>query len=267
VKTENLTLSKIEGSARALLERAKENHTIQGSRIQSIDGQAGRYNERLAPNEFSFDQVYHDVWRIFFTPSQPVARLIQREMDRMELVPGDYAAAHLRALYGRTKDRSHSVATEWTRNALNCASTLRPGGPFLFSSDHTFSQRAALQYGVERNSKVVTRIHDKLPLHLEKTDHWELTEPSEFYDTFVDLYLMGMSQCVTFNRGGFGHWASLIGYNSTCQHNQKTTVKGIGVYCNWTDPDVPPPAYRRRIAPLFREPMEGSAELGQAVLT
>jgi hypothetical protein len=184
-----------------------------------------------------------------------VAKLIKAEMDRKELVPGEYSAAHLRALYGRTMDREETEAKEWTRNALNCASNLRPGGPFLFASDHTYSQTAALEYGLERNTKIVSRTHDKLPFHLDKVDDWKSRQPSEFYDIFVDLYLMGMSRCLTYNRGGFGQWALLIGYNSTCFVSQKTSEAGIGYRCNWTKPIVPGPKIRRSIAPLFQEPI------------
>jgi hypothetical protein len=226
------------------------------SRFQSVTGGEEQYNNYLQ-NETDFRQIYHDVWRVFFTPSLPIRSLIQAEIDRMGLVPGEYASAHLRALYGRTTERTSVVATEWTRNALNCASKLRPGGPFLFASDHTYSANAAVGYGMSKGTKVVARKHDKQPLHLDKVWNWETLHPVEFYDTFVDLLLMGMGRCVIYNRGGFGQWALLISYNSSCFQNQKTSRYGIGVPCNWTEPAIPRMDARRSIAPLFLEPMGG----------
>jgi hypothetical protein len=39
-----------------------------------------------------------------------------------------------------------------------------------------------------------------------------------YYDTFVDLYLLAGSRCMTYNIGGFGHWASLLSFNSSCSY-------------------------------------------------
>ena len=225
------------------------------TRIQSINGGADYYNEELAAGEANFEDVYHDVWRIFFTPSPPVRQILETEMNAMGLVPGEYAAAHLRALYGRIEERPKAQAKEWTENALNCASKLRPGGPFLFASDHSYSTQAAIAYGKERSTKVVAREHQNLPLHFDRAENMESRQPQEFYDSFVDLYLMGMGRCVTFNRGGFGAWALLIGYNATCRQNQKTSQAGIGVRCNWTEPAMPVVEVKRSGAPLFLEPM------------
>ena len=173
----------------------------------------------------------------------------------MGLVPGQYAAAHLRALYGRVTERTDEQAMEWTQNAINCASTLRPGGPFLFASDHSYSTTAAIAYGREMSTKIVSRRHDKPPLHLDRADNIEKRHPQEFYDTFVDLYLMGMGRCMVFNRGGFGTWALLIGYDSKCYQNQKTSSQGIGFKCNWTKPDQSLPLPQASGTPLFCEPM------------
>ena len=175
------------------------NISLLRSRTQSVDGHSEVYNNELQPGEASFEDIYHDVWRIFFTPNKTVAALIEKEIDRMGLVPGEYVASHMRALYGRIVDRKKSVAEDWTKNAVHCASTLRPGGPILFASDHTYSQEVALEYGRALNTTLVSRIHDKLPLHMDKAENWTSLSPSDFYDVFVDLYLMGMGRCVSTN--------------------------------------------------------------------
>ena len=124
------------------------------SRVQSVTGGAEMYNEELGPGEPSFEQVYHDVWRIFFTPSLPVRATIETYMKMWDFYPGEYAAAHLRALYGRTKERTDEQATEWAQNAMNCASTLRPGGPFLFAPSFLFDPSCPLLwYGEAYSSR------------------------------------------------------------------------------------------------------------------
>lgn len=225
------------------------------TRIQSLTGAAQFYNEDLLPGESTFDEVYHDVWRVFFTPSAPVRATIESLMEKWNLSPGEYAAAHLRALYGRVEERPDDQATEWAQNAINCASSLRPGGPFLFASDHSFSTQAALNYGKVMHTKVVARPHQSLPLHIDNAENILERKPSEFYDVFIDLYLMGMSRCLTYNRGGFGHWALLIGYNSSCYHNQKTSAAGIGAPCNWTAPESPTNDKKASKAPYFPPPI------------
>jgi hypothetical protein len=120
------------------------------TRHQSVTGAAEAYDPQLEPGESTFNNVYHDVWRIFFTPSEPVKVIMEQELQG--LVPGQFAAAHLRALYGRVTMETRTMADvkEWTRNGLNCASQLHPGGPFLFVSDHPQAPQLALEYGHEK---------------------------------------------------------------------------------------------------------------------
>jgi hypothetical protein len=190
----------------------------------------------------------------------PVRKELEHNINEMELVPGEYAAAHLRALYGghRVETRSLKTVEDWTHNALNCASQLRPGGPIFFASDHTYAIEIAQSYGVEKSSKIVARKHgERRPYHFEKAENWESLQPSDFYDTFVDLLLIGMGKCVNFNRGGFGSWGLLIGYSSTeCSNSQKTSIKGIGVRCNWTEAGEPSQLAQRSKAPLFLDPLD-----------
>lgn len=230
------------------------------TRLQSLTGFAEYYDALSAPGEASFADVYHDVWRIFFRPSPPVAEWIEHEMTNLQ--PGKYAAAHVRALYGRIVERPDDQAIDIVHNAINCASQLRPGGPFFFASDHTFSTRAALDYGAQQHVSVITRQHESQPLHVDKAPNLTERQPKEFYDTFVDLYLMGMSKCLTYNRGGFGHWALLIGYDANCYVKQKTSKAGIAVRCNWTDAvaaidhGVSMNKEPVRRVPLFLDPMK-----------
>jgi hypothetical protein len=127
------------------------------------------------------------------------------------------------------------------------------------ASDHPLATQMAVEYGEKQSAHVVARQHTAQPLHLDKADNVTDRKPFEFYDTFIDLYLMGLSRCVTFNRGGFGQWASLISHNSTCRHNQKTSGHGIGSPCNWTEPEKPIDHSEQKMAvPFFVEPVEDS---------
>lgn len=68
------------------------NDTVR-SWYQSSNGGAGWYDEQLTDGEVPFDELYHEVWKIFFAPSPPVAQAIQSEMDDLGLVPGEYSSA------------------------------------------------------------------------------------------------------------------------------------------------------------------------------
>ena len=135
------------------------------------------------------------------------------------------------------------------------------------ASDHQYVITAAENYLVSENhldTKVLVRIDDSSeedPLHLgfvaNITDH----HPSEFYDTFVDLWILGMSECLVYNMGGFGTWGLLIGYNSQCYVNQKTLKQGPRFRCDdWISPNATQTTVNvetyTHMPPLFVDPME-----------
>jgi hypothetical protein len=214
---------------------ASGNMTLIRTRFQSSNGGADWYNTQLTTGEQSFNEIYHKVWRIFFTPSVPVRNIIQRHMEDMRLIKGEYVSAHLRALYA-IQDRPKEQIHEWTRNAVNCASQLRPGKPIFFSSDSLEATHFAKRYAKEKGGIVQSHYPNPNPsLHLDRCKDWHRRPASDFYDTFVDLYLIALGECVTFNQGGFGHWGLLIGGKSDCFLNQKATRTGkIKNYCQWS---------------------------------
>jgi hypothetical protein len=190
-------------------------------------------------NQPSFDQVFHSVWRIFFTPSPPVAARIRSKLHRLGLTPNHYVAAHLRALYG-VDDRDDAHIQVFTENALACATQLRPGVPIFFASDSSVASEHALMIGKEK--KIPNQGEDHRPEYddklvkaaLEKGVVISIPDPNppwhldtmigpveKFYDTFVDLYLMSLAGCVTHGIGGYGHWALLIGGDINCTLRQE----------------------------------------------
>jgi len=211
-----------------------QNLPLVRSRYQSFDGGSLLYNQRLAPQELTFDDVFYKVWRIFFRPSPPIASRIETELG--DLVPGEYTAAHVRALYA-IPERPITHIRLWTHNALNCASNLRPGMPIYFASDSSDALPIAREYAL-RQGAVLQGLYPSPnpPLHLDSCPDWADHPVSDFYDTFVDLYLLALAGCTVVNKGGFGHWAMLIGGNVDCFFHQHTHAFGsIGKACAWTN--------------------------------
>lgn len=223
-------------------EAASSKANVLRTKYQSYDGGQGWYNENLKANETEFNEVFHDVWTVFFTPAPPVATVIKREMVESGLAPGEYASAHLRALYA-LEFRAAGQTKAWARNAVNCASKLRPGKPIFFASDSKVASDFSLIYGEKMGGIVVTHTNNPdPPLHLDKAEDFFNTTivnrrpSSDYYDTFIDLYLMALGGCVYISKGGFGHWALLIGGNTTCGMRFKRNKRGIVNPCNWTVP-------------------------------
>jgi hypothetical protein len=212
---------------------ANSSERILTFRHQDHDHGANYYNLRKSDNEPAFDLVFREMWDTLFTPSPAVAALIRRNMNDLNLVPGEYVASHLRSIF--TADRSSNASL--IRNSVNCATQLKPGWPVYFASDSSNAIRSALQYGRSKNGTIVARIDDTEPLHLDRgigflrnSDGWKNLNSSAFYDVFVDLYLLAGSQCLAHGRGGYGKWGSLLSYNSSCviSHHESQ--------CLWTEP-------------------------------
>ena len=51
---------------------------------------------------------------------------------------------------------------------------------------------------------------------LRRNDHDVTDSPAFYYDIFVDLYLLNLSSCLVYGRGGYGQWANLLSANSSC---------------------------------------------------
>lgn len=221
--------------SKIILKYAATNLTLMRTRYQSTTAGSDLYNSRIDQHkEQDFNQVFAKVWSVFFRPSVEVEQRIQSELTRMDLIPGNYVAAHLRALYA-IEDRPMHQIQQWTHNAINCASELRPGSPIFFASDSANASLIATAYSKSKNARLETHVpNPNPPLHLDREKDWQNRQPSDFYDTFVDLYLLSLAGCVTFNKGGYGHWGLLIGGNLDCKINQATRANGRPKrICQW----------------------------------
>jgi hypothetical protein len=100
---------------------------------------------------------------------------------------------------------------------MNCASQLRPGGPFLVASDLIDALEEAHIYGREKNVTVATPVYNHQPLHIGLHNESDTSvTPADFYSVFVDIYLLAQSRCVALGVGGYGFWAQILGYDQNC---------------------------------------------------
>ena len=168
----------------------------------------------------TYRDIYGDMFRMLFKPSEPVAKLIVDEMNRLDLFPGQYATAQYRAYYRYEDDKSKLPFREvlsHSKHAVDCAHKLLPNHPIYFSSDSNQAEDLAVEYGKTLNYSVVFQQNEADPLHLDADSRSNQTTPPEaFYDIFVDLWVMGSARCVTHGIGGFGRWATLLSFDPKC---------------------------------------------------
>ena len=94
---------------------------------------------------------------------------------------------------------------------------LAPGRPIYMASDSPRAIEFARNHTMKvSHQPLVWRVPDPdPPLHME---FGESHRVSDFYDTFVDLYLLSLGGCVTYGIGGFGKWSAFIGGHWDCVH-------------------------------------------------
>lgn len=215
---------------------SRTNTTVVRSRFQDYHGGQYAYDEHLRKDEPDFRKVFHHVWRTAFTPSPPVRDVLESDMRKLALKPGRFVGAHLRVLYGM-KDRDESIKKAWAENAMNCASELRPSRPIFFVSDSRNATYYAKEYGILRNATVITRTpNPNPPFHMDKVHDWRRRNISDFYDSFVDIYIMGSADCLTYNKGGYGLLGLFMSHNPDCGLRQDAINKAaIKQPCIWVD--------------------------------
>lgn len=191
---------------------------------QSTDHGATLFQES---QQSKFYDIYRPAFEVFFKISPPVQALINENMKQLGLQPGKYIAVHTRQKYIRHK------YTDGVGNSIRCAYSRRPGIPIYFASDSPNATTVALQYG--RHVNVVARPPHRQPLHLDRGseylakdyNRWTTHEPEEYYDIFVDLFLLGQAQCVVYGVGGYGQLASAFSADDCSFRHTKTK-------CTWS---------------------------------
>ena len=194
-------------------------------RIQDTNGGGAYYNEHRAEGEPPMREVLGGVWRKLFVPSDAVQRRLDEQTKKLGLTPGKYVAVHARLKYQQEFGRRPT--TKRIQNAINCIVSMQPNTPIFLASDSASALEIGIEYGVQKSLNVVARLDEPPPLHLdkganflagprEKVTHLANENPEDYYDVFVDLFLLAQSSCVGFDVGGYGRWGSMLSTNPKC---------------------------------------------------
>ena len=194
---------------------AQTNLTVLRTRYQSDTAgkdiyDSARYQQ---DNDPSFDQVFGPLWRLLFRPSPAIAALLEDQLRSNGLVPGHYVSSHLRALY-QSNDVPLVLIRRMAHHAVNCASMLRPGAPIFFASDSSNATQMVQTYASEKKAHLVVHVpNPNPPLHIDRDRDWRTRQPSDYFDTFVDV------RCVVYvgacgSRGDLVFGLSLPAYPS-----------------------------------------------------
>lgn len=215
-----------------------DQHCVVYGNIQDFHGGGLLYDELITEaynatkSTDKYKLIYHDLFRYIFKPSPPVQKLVEERMKHGKLTPGEYSIAHYRAFYAiehKKEQMSNKTLEVDAVNIAKCGSVLRPGGPVYFASDSVAALNAVQRYAKEHNKHIVT-FDGPDPPHIDKDLDRNI---SDYYSIFVDLYMMGNGRCVAFGKGGFGRYALMMGYNSSCEFrylHRKSVRK-----CEWID--------------------------------
>ena len=234
------------------------------ARVQSHDHGSTYYNQQAAaaPKKHqddepwdAFRQHYHACWYALFTP-HPInvaARIYQQLHHRLQLTPGHYTSVHVRVNYGLEtipNKRDTALIRNWTVNAIHCASTLRPGGPFFVASDSNLAKKIAVDYGKQQEHVQIVAFFDnddesaalpnQNPPHMDfvVVDHDNQSTSkndaqhrslADLFSVFVDLYLLSLGRCLSYNVGGYGKWAQLLSpFTDALTCNVRHWTYGVG---------------------------------------
>jgi hypothetical protein len=224
----------VSGGPSVLAASRNDDIAIVEARIQNADGGEGMLSNLIGPQHADYKVFYAEMFRRVFQPALPVAALVNERMKNSALQPGEYSVAHYRAFYGIEYSKMNNKTLEDRAiNAVNCASTLYPGHPVYFASDSIHALDAIRLYAEEKNLSIATNQNSKEALHLDYHGGGNQSRaPSEFYETFVDLLIMGSGRCVSYGVGGFGMFARLLSYDTNCS-NHYSTRRSITQKCQW----------------------------------
>ena len=216
--------------------KSRPNEPIVLLKIQTPSAGEDFYGEHPFAKS-TYQDVFHGLFRHFFTPAPRLASLIDSKMKEHNLVPGEYAATHLRSMYGNREWRDPQETITLTVNGINCASTLFPGAPVYFAADIKFAVEVAREYGRQHSLPIGSLDFNDDPIHLDKDENWYKRKASTYDDTFVDLYMLGQSRCVAYSNGGYGTFGSLLSYNASCNTRFFKGRKTGFSDCKWTYAD------------------------------
>lgn len=194
-----------------------------------------------------------DVFRILFEPSPEVEKDIFNMMSDLEIINKEYNVVQVRAkdprsfpedairefaehLHPGQNLNAYQVSQEaWKMdmtennditgkmksfflqkfsNAIACVEQQVPGLPIYLASDSKF--RNYMQNVSTLPIRVPSSSETKGdPLHVDSDDN-QGRDPSDFYQVFMDVYVMSQARCLS-HSGGFGVFALRWNNNLTCE--------------------------------------------------
>jgi len=178
------------------------------------------YDKLLQPGEATAMEALRDVWNVLFKPSVMLEERLHESLRLMGLHPGEYAVAHIDYELEPKNQIQEDFLKQLVQKAMDCMSTLRPGGPFLVAAQTYAIAREAIAYG---KTKAGTKVHAK------QIAHDTSLVPTDLFLSFVEIELMTHARCVAYNRGGYGQLGFLLGYEYDCK------IKYTDIACTWTD--------------------------------
>jgi hypothetical protein len=122
--------------SKALIKLGTEKTVAVFTQLQDFHGGSFIYDQLITEtfNETSttdrYHLIYHDLFRYLFKPSPPVSKLIDEQMNKHHLLPGEYSISHYRAFYAVEHQKEVVSEDSLKKNAIsiaNCGSVLRPG--------------------------------------------------------------------------------------------------------------------------------------------
>jgi len=176
-------------------------------------------------------KIYHEVFRLLFTPSPALAERVESTMTLLGLVPTHYSSIHLRVKYPHkdikeatfTFERHKSKIVAWATNAVNCAAELHPNTTIYVSSDsndtvgYLLEESQFAKHYIEATTKhakthplVVKLVSRDYSNENEHVAFSNVKDPDGFMSVFEDLIIMGLGKCVAHGLGGYGRLGAAL---------------------------------------------------------
>jgi len=221
-------------TADEIFQGIRTEHSLVSVKLQDQHGGSSYYNMDFKQGPRAYRKVFKPIFQALFQPSPSLSAALQAEQQSSLVLqqPGSYAGAHLRAYYTPTPWSVEQVRAT-AINAVQCASQLRPGVPIYFTSDSQQAVDAIREYSQRYHRNIVTmnnnyRSHEAL--HLDKAVS---TDPSDYFDVFLDIYHYSNAACISHGLGGFGRLGVLLSRNASCL--MPFITQGRLVECQWRD--------------------------------
>eukprot|EP00588_Corethron_pennatum_P009191 CAMPEP_0194272202 /NCGR_PEP_ID=MMETSP0169-20130528/5822_1 /TAXON_ID=218684 /ORGANISM="Corethron pennatum, Strain L29A3" /LENGTH=304 /DNA_ID=CAMNT_0039014807 /DNA_START=595 /DNA_END=1509 /DNA_ORIENTATION=+ len=210
------------------------------------------YFERKSPREKNFydSELDGEIFRILFTPSQPLKDRVNRSFVKLKLVPDQYTSAHIRVQYPsqfmlqNKKDKFLTRIVDgklmyitndyigFANHALRCAALLMVGAPVYVSSDNVGLVKNLVKFGFYSKNigpnitvdmpfefrfaknmypvHVTSKQHQVTKRNLDLNGKTDGRIESDYYSIFEDLLMMASGRCVSYGIGDYGKFAARL---------------------------------------------------------